>query len=86
MLTRSPTRGTSQSDDGLRQLLSVYVACRMHERYDCRHCHTRPTSHMKTWNVPSMRKLLKSGLDEFLLDVMAQIPMVCTLDDELSLI
>lgn len=86
MLTWNVSRGTSNSDDGLRNLLSLYVACRMHERKDCHHCHTRQARFMQKWDPASTRELVKCGLDEFLFDVMAAIPGVCAIDDDTWLV
>ena len=77
MLTRYLNRGTSRPDDGLRNLLAVYVASAMHERKDCRHCQNGRMRRMRVWDAASTWELLKCGLDEFLFDVMVSIPVVC---------
>ena len=83
MLIRSLTRGTMPPDDGLRKLLSVYVAGRMHDRKYCCHCQSRSTTiHMRIWDAASIRELLNCGLDEFIFKVMVTIPAVCKIDKD----
>ena len=83
MLIRSLTSGTMTPDDGLRKLLSVYVAGRMHERRYCIHCQSRWTTiHMRVWDAASIRELLNCGLDEFIFKVMVTIPVVCKIDND----
>ena len=41
---------------------------------------------MQKWDAASTRELVKCGLEEFLFDVMAKIPVVCSLDDDMEFV
>lgn len=74
--------GTFRSDDPMKGLLLHYVAARMHGNSKCPSCgHIGVDTwdnRVKPWKADAMRILVDSGLQDFLCDVLVQIPRLCT--------